>query len=60
MIGGINEATNIAIFVDQNADKIMVLMQAGFFNMQSGSVTAHFDAQGDIRKIERHNIFNVS
>ena len=52
-----NNADAIATFLAQNMDKIMALMQTGFFEMKNGSVTVHFGPQNDIRKIERHDVF---
>lgn len=54
------EAQNIAVFLGQHADKVLALMQVGFFEMRGGSVTVHFDNNGIIRKIERNNVFNVT
>lgn len=45
---------NVVVVNDEYLSKIAVLKQAGFFNMATGSFTAHFDAQGKIRKIEKH------
>ncbi len=49
----------MAIFIQKHADKILELMQVGFFDMRSGSITVHVDALGKTRKIEKHSVFNV-
>lgn len=54
------EAQNIAIFLNTHADKMLALMQSGFFEMKGGSMTVHFDALGKIRKIEKTNVFTMS
>ena len=57
---------NMDIFEDtsdvivRNLDKVLILMQTGIFEMKNGSITIHFDGQGKIRKVERHDIFNIS
>lgn len=33
-------------------DQFVVLLEKGFFEIKSGSGTAHFDAGGKIRKVE--------
>lgn len=47
------------VFLNTHAQKILVLMQAGFFEQRNGSVTAHFDHEGNIRKIEKNNVYKV-
>lgn len=37
-----------------------LLAQKGVFDIKSGSATLHFDSQGNIQKIERHdNLFDA-
>ena len=51
---------SIAVFLGEHADKVIVLMQSGFFEMANGSMSFHFDATGKVRKIERHIVTNIS
>lgn len=54
------EVQNMAIFLGQHADKVLALMQVGFFDMRNGSMTVYFGNEGTIKKIERHNILDFS
>lgn len=49
----------VAVLLGEHTDKVLALLQAGFFEMKRGSVTAHFDGQGKIRKIEKLIVFDV-
>lgn len=53
-------AETVAVFLGEHVDKLMVLMQHGFFNIKNGSMTIHFGNDGNIRKIERHDSFTLS
>jgi hypothetical protein len=53
-----NDQLGIAM-LGANADKVLALIQAGFFDMKNGSLTVHFDIQGKLRKIEKNIVFNV-
>jgi hypothetical protein len=54
-----NNAKMAAVVVGEHADKILALLQAGFFDMRTGSIEVHFDNEGKIRKINKHIVFNV-
>jgi hypothetical protein len=54
-----NKEELVAVMVGKHADKLLTLIQAGFFDMRAGSVTCHFDDTGAIRKIEKNIIFKV-
>jgi hypothetical protein len=47
------------VFLNVHTQKILVLIQAGFFDQKNGSITAHFDQDGNIRKIEKNNVYRV-
>lgn len=49
---------NTAVFLGQHADKVIALIQSGFFEVTNGSVTVHIDHLGVIRKIEKHIVYN--
>lgn len=55
----LKSVTGVIIDLTQHEDKLLALIQAGFFDQKNGSVTCHFDQHGKIRKIEKHIVFNV-
>jgi len=60
MTGATDNKQNIAILVSEHTDKILVLVQSGFFTMKNGSFTVHFDAAGNMRKVEKHFVLNIN
>ena len=60
MIGEINNGNVAAVMFGEYADKVQKLARLGVFAMQSGTVTLHFDAEGNIRKVEKHFFYNVT
>lgn len=57
MLINVTNTDTVATFLAGQMDKIMTLMQSGFFEMRNGSVTVHFDTSGRVRKVERHDVF---
>ncbi len=49
----------MAVFLGKHADKVIALIQSGFFDVVNGSVTVHIDHLGTIKKIEKHIIYNA-
>lgn len=49
----------VAVLLGEHTDKVLALVQVGFFDMKKGSITVHFDAQGKIRKFDKHIVFDV-
>lgn len=50
---------NVAVFLGQHADKVIALIQMGFFEMKSGSITVHFDGTGKMRKYEKNTVLTL-
>lgn len=49
----------VQILLAQNTDKLLALIQVGFFDMKRGSITAHFDPMGKIQRFDKHIVFDV-
>lgn len=50
----------LLVLLEKHEGKLLTLLQAGFFDMQNGSMTVHFGQDGSIRKIERHDSITFS
>lgn len=43
-------------FFHQHSGTMLALVRSGLFEMKNGSVTIHFDHQGNVRKIESQKV----
>lgn len=55
-----NKAQVLAIFFAGNIEKLMVLMRMGFFEIKNGSMTVYFNQEGEIRKVEKNIVANIT
>ena len=53
------EAQNMAIFLTKHADKVLALINAGFFDLRNGHMIINIDNLGIIRKIEKHIVYTA-
>lgn len=50
---------NLAIFLGSHAETVLALMRVGFFDHKGGSIECHFDAEGKLRKIDKHQVYKI-
>lgn len=50
---------SLLLLLNQHAEKVIALISVGFFEMRGGSIECHFDADGKLRKVDKHTVFKV-